>query len=91
MLNKMLGRCKTCGQDYCQECSDHEHPKTKKHCLFKPECLEIWRCCKKLAILHTHVYPTSWMKDAKRIAMVAITMGSLKQVRILQIFQKIEN
>jgi hypothetical protein len=56
--------------------------------LYKPECLEIWRTTKKLAILHTHVYPTSWMKNAKRIATVAITMGPLKQIRCLQLFSK---
>ena len=56
--------------------------------LYKPECLEIWRACRKLAILHTHTYPTSWMMDAKRIAGIAITMGPLKQIRFLQIFEK---
>jgi hypothetical protein len=56
--------------------------------LYKPELLEIWRTCRKLAILHTHCYPTSWMKDAKRIGGVAITMGPLKQIRFLQIFER---
>lgn len=56
--------------------------------LYRPEGMEIWRCCKKLAILHTHVYPTSWFIRGKRIGMVAITMGPLKVIRILQIFEK---
>lgn len=56
--------------------------------LYKPECLEIWRTCRKLAILHTHIYPTSWMYKAKRIASIAVTMGPLKQVRCLQVFEK---
>lgn len=56
--------------------------------LYKKEGQEIWRVCRKLAILHTHVYPTSWFQSAKRIGMVAVTMGPLKQVRILQVFEK---
>jgi hypothetical protein len=56
--------------------------------LYKPEAQEIWRCCQRLAILHTHVYPTSWFARAKREAMVAVTMGPLKQVRCLQVFRK---
>lgn len=56
--------------------------------LYKKEGIEIWRVCKKLAILHTHVYPRAWFKNAKRVAMVAVTMGPLKQIRILQIFKK---
>lgn len=58
------------------------------HCLFRPECLEIWRTCRKLAILHTHVYPTSWMDGAKRVASIAVTFGPFKQVRLLQVFEK---
>ncbi len=56
--------------------------------MYKKETQEIWRCCKKLAILHTHIYPTSWLEDAKRVGMVAVTMGPLKQIRCLQVFQK---
>lgn len=56
--------------------------------LMKKEGQEIWRCCKKLAILHTYVYPRSWFTNAKRTAMVAVTFGPLKQIRILQIFDK---
>lgn len=56
--------------------------------LYKPECKEIWRVCRKLAILHTHCYPTSWMRNAIRTAGVAITMGPLKQIRFLQLFEK---
>ena len=50
--------------------------------LYKPECLESWRTVKALAILHTHVYPTSWMKGAVRKGMIAITMGPLNQIII---------
>lgn len=57
--------------------------------LYKPELLEIWRTCWKLAILHTHIYPTSWMPLARRTGMVAVTMGPLKQIRCLQVFEKI--
>lgn len=56
--------------------------------LFKREAQEIWRVCQRLAILHTHVYPRSWFAGATREAMVAVTMGPLKQVRMLQIFRK---
>lgn len=56
--------------------------------LFRPEAQEIWRVCQRLAILHTHVYPRAWFKAAAREAMVAVTMGPLKQVRLLQIFRK---
>lgn len=58
--------------------------------LFRPEAREIWRCVKRLAILHTHVYPRAWFAAAIREAMVAVTYGPLKQVRILQIFRKAE-
>ena len=56
--------------------------------LYKKEGMEIWRCCKKLAILHTYIFPRAWLKDAKRIGMIAITMGPLKQIRCLQVFEK---
>ena len=56
--------------------------------LYKLEAQEIWRTCKKLAILHTHVYPTSWFCKARRVGMVAVTFGPLKQIRILQVFEK---
>jgi hypothetical protein len=56
--------------------------------MYKPEGQEIWRICKKLAILHIMVYPTSWFKDARRMGGIAITMGPLKQIRFLQIFEK---
>lgn len=59
--------------------------------LMKKEAQEIWRTCKKLAILHTYVYPRAWFKNAKRIGMIAVTMGPLKQIRILQVFEKDEN
>ena len=54
----------------------------------KHEAIEIWRVCEKLAILHTHVYPRSWFKGAKRIGMLAVTFGPLKVIRILQVFKK---
>ena len=57
--------------------------------LYKPEGIEIWRTTQKLAILHTHVYPTSWFVGAQRVGMVACTMGPLKQIRCLQVFEKI--
>ena len=56
--------------------------------LYKKEGMEIWRCCKKLAILHTHIWPKAWLKDAIRIGMVAVTMGPMKQIRCLQVFEK---
>jgi len=56
--------------------------------LMKKEALEIWRCCKSLAILHTYVYPISWFIGAYRKAMIPVTFGPLKVVRILQVFEK---
>jgi hypothetical protein len=57
--------------------------------LYKWEGIEIWRVCKRLAILHTHVWPRAWLKGAEREAMVAITMGPMKQIRCLQIHKKV--
>lgn len=56
--------------------------------LYKKEGMEIWRCCKRLAILHTYIWPRAWLKDSIREAMVAITFGPMKQIRCLQIFSK---
>lgn len=56
--------------------------------MYKKEGMEIWRVCKKLAILHTHIFPRAWLKNSIRIGMVAITMGPLKQIRCLQVFKK---
>ena len=56
--------------------------------LYKQEGQEIWRTCKKLAVLHTHVYPTSWFKNAIRCGMFAVTYGPLKRIRCLQVFKK---
>lgn len=56
--------------------------------LYKKEAIEIWRTCKKLIILHPHTYPTSWLVGAKRTGMVAVTMGPLKVIRSLQLFEK---
>lgn len=61
--------------------------------LYKPEGQEIWRVCKRLAILHTYVWPRAWLDKiapSKREAMIAITMGPMKQVRMLQVFRKSE-
>lgn len=60
--------------------------------MYKQEGKEIWRCCQELAILHTFIWPHKWLDDvakAKRVAMVAVTMGPLKQIRCLQVFQKL--
>ena len=56
--------------------------------LYKKEGKEIWRCCKKLAILHTYIWPRAWLKDSIRLAMIAATFGPMKQIRCLQIFEK---
>lgn len=56
--------------------------------LYKNEGIEIWRTCKRIAILHTHIWPRSWLTGAKRQAMVAVTMGPMKQIRCLQVFEK---
>ena len=56
--------------------------------LYKKEGQEIWRTVHRLAILHTHVYPTSWFVGAKRTHGIAVTMGPLKQIRLLQIFER---
>ncbi len=58
--------------------------------LYKKEGIEIWRCCKRLAILHTHIWPRAWLKSAKREAMIAVTFGPMKRIRCLQVFRKIE-
>jgi len=56
--------------------------------LYKKEGQAIWKVCKRLAILYTHIFPIVWLIGAKREAMIAITMGPLKQIRCLQIFKK---
>jgi len=56
--------------------------------LYKHEGQEIWRVCRRLAILHTHIWPISWLKDAEREAVIAITMGPMKRIRCLQVFKK---
>jgi len=56
--------------------------------MYKHEGMEIWRVCRKLAILHTYIFPISWLNGAERIAMIAVTFGPLKQIRCLQIFRK---
>ena len=56
--------------------------------LYKPEGIEIWRTVKRIAILHTHIFPRAWLKGAIREGMVAITFGPLKVIRCLQVFRK---
>ncbi len=59
--------------------------------LHKKEGQEIWRCCQRLAILHTHIWPRAWLNvvcEAVREAMIAVTMGPMKRIRCLQIFRK---
>ncbi len=51
--------------------------------------MEIWRVVKRLALLHTHVWPKAWLASAEREAMIAVTMGPLKQIRLLQVFRKL--
>jgi hypothetical protein len=56
--------------------------------MYRPEGMEIWRVCKRLAILHPLIYPTSWFAGARREAMVAVTFGPFKIIRCLQFFTK---
>ncbi len=56
--------------------------------LYKKEGQEIWRVCKRLAILHTHIWPWAWLVGGSREAMIAVTMGPMKQIRCLQVFNK---
>ena len=56
--------------------------------LYKKEGQEIWRVCKKLAILHTHMWPRAWLQGGERVAIVAVTMGPMKAIRCLQILEK---
>ena len=56
--------------------------------LYKQEGKEIWRVCRSLAILHTHIWPRAWLEYSIREAMVAITFGPMKQIRCLQVFSK---
>jgi hypothetical protein len=56
--------------------------------LYKKEGQEIWRVCRRLAILHTHIWPRAWLVGAERQGMVAITMGPMKVIRCLQVHGK---
>ena len=56
--------------------------------LYRPEGMEIWRTVKRIAILHTHIWPRAWLKDSIREAMIAITFGPMKVIRCLQVFRK---
>jgi len=56
--------------------------------LYKQEGIEIWRTCKRLAILHTYIWPRAWLNDAIREAMIACTFGPMKVIRCLQVFTK---
>lgn len=58
--------------------------------LYKKEGQEIWRVCRRLAILHTYIWPRAWLIGAQREAMIAVTMGPMKQIRCLQVFRKEE-
>ena len=58
--------------------------------LYKKEGQEIWRVCQRLAILHTHIWPKAWIPGSAREAMVAITMGPLRQIRCLQVHTKLQ-
>lgn len=54
--------------------------------LYMPEYREIWRICKRLAILHQLIYLA--LKDGKRTHMIAVTTGPRMRIRCLQVFQK---
>ena len=56
--------------------------------LYKREGKEIWRVCRRIAILHTHIWPRAWLANSVREGMVAVTMGPMKATRCLQIFRK---
>ncbi len=62
--------------------------------LYKHEGMEIWRTTRRLAILHTHVWPRAWLEKvsgpATREAMIAVTMGPMKATRCLQVWRKTE-
>lgn len=67
---------------------DKDGKETQKPHMYKREGQEIWRTVHRLAILHTHVWPTAWLEGAKREAMVAVTMGPMKRIRILNVFSR---
>lgn len=54
--------------------------------LYMKEFKEIWRVCRKLAILHTYFYPKP--RNSKRVMMIAVSYGPMKQIRCVQIFRK---
>jgi site-specific DNA-methyltransferase (adenine-specific) len=56
--------------------------------MYRQEAMEIWRVCKRLAILHPQVYPKSWFAGGRREAVIAITFGPFKVIRCLSIFTK---
>ena len=73
---------------------DKQGKATLKPSLYKNEGIEIWRTVKRIAILHTHIWPRAWLETvapATREAMIAITMGPMKQIRCLQVFRKGSN
>lgn len=63
-----------------------KHPERMK--FFRPEGMEIWRTVKRLAILHVGIWPRAWLAGAEREAMIAVTMGPMKQIRCLQVHRK---
>lgn len=56
--------------------------------MYRLEALEIWRVCRRLAILHPRIYPKSWFVGCRREAVVAVTFGPYKVIRCLSIFTK---
>jgi hypothetical protein len=54
--------------------------------MYLREYEEIWRVCKRLAILHTLIMTRPL--NAKRTHMIAITTGPYKRIRCLQVFEK---
>jgi len=56
--------------------------------LYKPEGQEIWRTVRRIAILHTMIWPKAWLQGAIREAMIAVTFGPMKSIRCLQVFKK---
>ena len=63
----------------------------RKTMMFKKEGQEIWRTCKRIAILHSHMWPWAWLDavaPTEREHLIAVSMGPLKEMRALQVFRK---
>lgn len=54
--------------------------------VYKKEYSEIWRVCKRLAILHQLIMPKPL--NCNRTHMIAVTTGPYQRIRCLQIFEK---